>query len=222
MLKWANYLCKKTQDTMQDTVSFVFDQAIAYALTRLERDLPVSLVYHSLAHTHDEVVPIAAHLARMEGINDRETLLLLRTAAYYHDIGFVEQSYEHEAAGVQIARAVLPQFGYNAAQIELIEGLIMATRLPPSPRTLLEQILTDADLDSLGRFDFFSRSLDLRVELAASGIGIPLSDWYRQQLEFLSTHRYFTSSAHALRNVGKQHNIALLQSLITQQATSYQ
>jgi uncharacterized protein len=204
---------------MPDTVSLDCDrnQAIAYALARLERELPQELVYHSLAHTRDEVVPIVARLAQQEGIFDEEALLLLHTAACYHDIGFVEQVHDHEAAGVRIARAMLPGFGYRPAQVDTIEGLIMATKLPQSPRTLLERILADADLDSLGRLDFLQRSLDLRTELIALGASISLSEWYQRQIQFLSAHRYFTPSARAMRNRGKQHNMALLHSLLAQQ-----
>jgi uncharacterized protein len=58
------------------------------------------------------------------------------------------------------------------------------------------------------------RSLALRAELEASGSEIPLTDWYHQQIAFLSQHCYFTATARALRDEGKQHNIALLQSLL--------
>lgn len=199
---------------MQDRVSFDVEHAITYALNRLEHDLPAELVYHSLAHTRDEVEPVAIHLAHMEGIVNDESLLLLHTAAYYHDIGYVEDVHNHEAAGVRIARTVLPYFGYCAAQIDVIDGLIMATRQPQSPRTPLERILADADLDSLGRLDFIQRSLDLYAEVTTLGDTLSLAEWYQRQLEFLSTHCYFTSSACAMRNRGKQNNIELLRHML--------
>jgi uncharacterized protein len=190
-------------------------RAIAYALARLEHELSPDLAYHCLAHTCDEVVPAVERLARLESVS-QDALLLLRTAAYYHDIGFVQQRDNHEAASIAIARAVLPDCGYTPEDIAVIEGIIWATKLPQSPQTLLECIMADADLDSLGRLDFLSRSMNLHAEMAAFGDAILLKDWYHQQVQFLCNHRYFTASARQQRDQGKQNNIALLQSLLEQ------
>lgn len=190
-------------------------RAIAYALARLEQELSHELLYHSLAHTCDEVVPAVERLAQLEGISQQE-LLLLRTAAYYHDIGFIQQRDDHEAASIAIARAILPDCCYTPEDIAVVAGIIQATKLPQSPHTLLERIMADADLDSLGRLDFLPRSMALRSELAAFGADLPLRDWYRQQLQFLSHHQYFTASASKQRDRGKQNNIALLRSLLEQ------
>jgi uncharacterized protein len=175
-----------------------FERAQQYALERLERELPASLTYHCLAHTQDDVVPAVERLAALEGV-DGTDLLLLRTAAYYHDLGFVEQLADHEAAAVRIAAEVLPRFCYNPAQIDVIGGIILATRIPHEPHTHLEEIMVDADLDLFGRDDFWPLNRALRAELAA--LGRPMSDeeWYGSQLAFLQVHRYFTSSARTLR-----------------------
>ena len=190
-----------------------FERAKQYALDRLKRELDPALSYHSLAHTRDDVLPAAERLAVMEGV-DQESLLLLRTAACYHDVGFVQQRHEHEAAGVLIARATLPRLGYQPEQIDIICGMIMATRLPQSPHTPLEAILVDADLDSLGREDFLARSLALRDELAAFGAPVGEETWYDRQLEFLRAHRYFTMAARALRDAQKRRNIAAVRALL--------
>ncbi len=187
--------------------------AQAYAFLCLERELPPQLSYHSLAHTRDDVLPAVTRLADSIGITG-EDRLLLQTAACYHDIGFVLQREAHEMVSVQIARDILPSFGYNPAQLALISGMIMATRLPQSPQTLLEQMLADADLDSLGRADFFCRSLDLRAELAAYGNACSLNDWYGRQVQFLCQHCYFTPAARRLRDAGKQFNIIALRLLL--------
>ncbi len=189
-----------------------FERARQYALQRLERELAPILTYHSLAHTRDEVVPAAERLAIMEGIAG-DSLLLLRTAAVFHDIGFVDRRNGHEAASAQIAEQVLPQFGYSPPQIEAIRGMILATELGHAPTTHLEQILADADLDVLGREEYAQRSQDLRDELAALGHSLPDVDWYEGQLTFLETHQYFTASARALRDAGKQRNLELVLAL---------
>src|SRR6185436_11265006 len=98
-----------------------FEQARTYALQRLQRELPAALTYHSLAHTRDDVAPATLRLAAVAGVSG-EQRMLLHTAAYYHDIGFVLQRIDHEAIGAQIAAEVLPDFGYSPEQIDLIHG----------------------------------------------------------------------------------------------------
>lgn len=195
-----------------------FTGAVRYALNRLQHELSPDLCYHNLWHTCDEVVPTVEHLAHMSGV-DPEELLLLRTAAYYHDIGFVEQRADHELVGVRIAAEVLPGFGYNPSHIAVIRGIILATRLPQTPHTPLEQMLADADLSVLGRPDFLTRNQALRNELTAFGATIDEAQWYRQQLTFLQTHEYWTTAARTCYDAGKQDNSAILAGLL-QTATS--
>jgi uncharacterized protein len=184
-----------------------------YALGRLKRELPTTLIYHSLWHTQDDVLPAAERLAEWSGIKD-EPLLLLRTAALYHDLGFVSLRQGHEQLSAQIAAAMLPGFGYSPEQIERIRGMIMATRLPQTPHNLLEELLADADLDALGRDDYGPRNEALRAEMAAYGVTQTDKEWLQGQLEFLSNHNYFSPAAHALRDAKKQKNIEELKRLL--------
>lgn len=190
-----------------------FGQARAYALLRLERELPPTMCYHSLEHTRDDVAPASERLARVAGIEGQD-LMLLRTAAYFHDLGLIEQRENHETVSARLAELVLPGFGYAAEQIAAIKAMIMATRLPQQPSTFLASILADSDLDVLGRQDFVERNCLLRAELAA--FEPPLSDaaWYRQQITFVQTHRYWTPMARALRGNSKAHNLVALRELL--------
>lgn len=190
-----------------------FDQARVYALEQLRNGLSPALTYHSLAHTQDEVVPATRRLARGLGVAG-EPLKLLLTAAWYHDLGLIKDRVEHEAIGMAIARQALPQFGYTSRQIEQICAMIMATRLPQNPRTLLEEIIADADLDVLGREDFIARNAALRSEMAFFGFSVSDIEWYRSQMYFFQRHHYFTSAARILRNRQKQRNIAVLRELL--------
>jgi uncharacterized protein len=190
-----------------------FEGARRYVLDRLARELSPALRYHSLAHTRDDVTAATERLADMEGIGPADWLLL-QTGAYFHDIGFVEQREEHEAASVRIVREILPGYGYDPQQVDVIADLVMATRLPQTPATHLQEILTDADLDVLGRTDYWARNDDLRAEWAAFGLVVRDEDWHRGQIEFLSAHRYFTASARRLREATKQANLARLHLLL--------
>jgi len=59
-----------------------FERARAYALGRLERELPPALCYHSLNHTRDDVVVAIDRLAAAEGVTG-EALLLLRNGGLF-------------------------------------------------------------------------------------------------------------------------------------------
>jgi uncharacterized protein len=190
-----------------------FEQARAYALQRLERELPPALTYHSLAHTRDDVAPATLRLAAIAGVSG-EQCMLLHTAAYYHDIGFVMQRIDHEMVGAKIAAEILPSFGYSPAQIEMIHGMIMATKLPQSPRTVLEQLMADADLDALGRTDFITRNQALRDELAAYGAHWDDLAWAQEQLCFIGSHQYWTDAARQVRGQQQQRNIELIINMI--------
>jgi CheY-like chemotaxis protein/class 3 adenylate cyclase/predicted metal-dependent HD superfamily phosphohydrolase len=192
-----------------DRATADYAAARQYALDRLERELSPQLVYHSLRHTRDEVLPAAQRLAAMMDIGE-DDLRLLEIGAVYHDLGYTAQRQEHERLSAELAGQVLPEFGFSPAQIATVQGMIMATQTPQSPHTLLEQILADADLDVLGREDFERRNEDLRAELEKSGTQIDLERWYSSQLQALESHRYWTAAAQSLRNAGQQQNIERL------------
>ena len=193
--------------------TFNVERAKQYALQRLELELSPNLLYHGITHTRDEVVPTVEMLASMEGIQG-ELRSVLVTAAWFHDLGYIEVVTNHESVSAGLASAVLPGFGYSTEQVDVIKGIIMATLLPQSPKTHLEQIMADADLDVLGRDDFMLFNDNLRRELALLGQEFGDLDWYSQQLQFLELHTYFTVSARALRDAGQSRNIHVLEKML--------
>jgi uncharacterized protein len=192
-----------------------FHLAYAYAADLLTRELPKQFVYHTLWHTESEVLASVDRLAALTGISE-QALALLRTAAWFHDIGCVVQRQEHEAIGIGIARAVLPGFGYLPEHIHAINRMIWVTRLPQTPENECGKILADSDLDVLGRDDFLERNRVLREELALMGQPFGDQEWYRGQIKFMREHRYFTSAARELRTPQKMRNIELLQELLNE------
>ena len=189
-----------------------FDDLEEFMLDKLERELPKYLYYHNLKHTIDVGIQ-AEVLGRGEGISDEE-MLLLKTAALFHDSGQTIQTRDHELVGTGIAKEILPRFGYSQQQIEDINEIIMATKLPPQPKTLLQKIICDADLDYLGRSDFIPVSNTLYKELHEQKLIGSINDWNKLQVKFLSVHQYFTETGNKLREVNKQTQIDRLKSLI--------
>jgi len=182
-----------------------FEKARDFIFKKLENELPSSLSYHTVQHVRD-VYDCADRIGREEGVTDHDLQLLL-TAAAFHDSGFIHLRTGHEEESCRIALNVLPFYHYTDDDIEKICGMIMATRLPQSPQNHLEQILADADLDYLGRDDFFTIGDKLFKELLDAGIVKDHNEWNRVQLSFMENHCYFTPTAAAQRKEKKDDNI---------------
>lgn len=189
-----------------------FEKAKAYIQQWLHDSLPANLYYHGVHHTID-VCEATERYAVLEGINGLEAELL-QTAAWLHDAGFARQYFKNEPIGALIARELLPQFGYTDEHILRIEGMILATALPQNPHNHLEQIICDADLDYLGRDDFYTIAHTLKREWDEYGLKKNLREWYEQQIRFVENHQYFTLSAQSLRNANKQKHIAEMRALL--------
>ena len=184
-----------------------YEGAIAYARSRMEKELAPALHYHGLEHTFDLVLPAALRLAELYEL-DQEEIKLLGVAVAFHDIGWIDEGKEHEEFSVRLAWQVLPSYGFAPEQIDQIASMIMATRTPQNPNNLMEKIIADADLDGLGRDDFWLRNEALRTERSLNGQKTSDREWYQDQLQFLEAHHYHTDEARKLRDKGKQAHIA--------------
>jgi len=182
-----------------------FRQAGKYILNRLVKELPPHLSYHNVNHTMD-VYNAAERIAELEDISTHDKKLLL-TAAWYHDSGFLKIAKGHEEESCKIAQQTLPQYAYDSEDIERICAMIRATKVPQLPQNYLEQILADADLDYLGRDDFFTIGDTLYQELLSLGAINNETEWNEWQLEFLTRHRYFTKTAQLTRQERKENNL---------------
>jgi predicted metal-dependent HD superfamily phosphohydrolase len=187
-----------------------FKKVEKFILGKLKKELPKNLTYHSLGHIKD-VYSAAQSLAKLEDIKG-EDLTLLLTAVLFHDSGFLKQQKDHERVGCEYVREYLPEYSYTEEQIEKICGMIMATKIPQTPHNKLEQIICDADLDYLGRDDFFTIGNKLWDELCMYGIINTEVEWNKLQVRFLENHHYFTSSSKSLRKKKKAENLALIKS----------
>jgi uncharacterized protein len=191
-----------------------YERAWQHALHRLNHDLPDNLYYHSVPHTRDVVVPATERLADYYEVRDPDRTLLL-TAAWYHDLGFIEQFEKNEPIGARIAAETLPDFGYSPEQIAVVQDIIMATQIPHQPKNLLHEIIADADMDALGRVDFMLSAEQLRMEERDwRNRTYTDEEWFLFEMRFLSSHRYFTRAQRRFRNRGKVQNYLQLAKLL--------
>ena len=189
-----------------------FEKTKKYIFGKLKKDLAKHLSYHSVNHIKD-VYTAAENLALHEGVKGDDLTLLL-TAVLFHDSGFLMQQKGHESISCDIVRESLPQFEYTPEEIERICGMIMATSIPQTPHNLLEKIICDADLDYLGRDDFFTIGNNLYAELQVYGMINSEDEWNTMQVGFLKKHHYFTETAIRLRKAKKDENLNKVISLL--------
>lgn len=181
-------------------------------LDKLKKGLPPIFTYHGFDHVMD-VMEAAERIGKSEGLSE-EDMELLRVAVLFHDSGFLVNPKGHEEIGCDMAEKELPDFGYVKYEIAKICGMIRATKYPHHPAGKMEEIICDADLDYLGRDDFFEIGNKLYRELRARKILNTEEEWNRLQVNFLASHHYFTPTALQTRNEKKQENVERVRRLI--------
>ncbi|WP_417593004.1 HD domain-containing protein [Owenweeksia hongkongensis] len=167
--------------------------AMDFIINEMRGNIPPRLKYHSLEHTLSVIKCVERTATRTGVIGD--DLKLLLTAAAYHDSGFLNSYTNHEEEGCKNAKRLLPKFDFNAEQVEIVCNMIMATKVPQSPKTELEKLLCDADLDYLGGDDYYTISNKLYEELVLNGQDIDKGKWLSIQIKFLESHHYWTDWA---------------------------
>lgn len=192
-----------------------FQKAKSVVIGTLKKDLNPLLHYHNHRHTLD-VLDAVERLCAIEEIGQPD-LDIVRTAALFHDTGFLFEYDDNEKLACTYAHKVLPDLGYSNSRIMLICEAILATRIPQNPAgNKLSMILCDADLDYLGRDDFFTIALNLHQEWQAfHNKTIDFLEWYNTQFEFLVDHRYFTNAARNLREKKKHENLSQIKKLLS-------
>lgn len=173
-------------------------------------ELPDGIKFHDINHTlHPTrgVVAVANKIAISENISEHDRELLI-AAAYFHDTGYIREYEKNEPIAARMAGRILKLIGYKPDEVEKVQKMILATDLAREPKTHVEKILCDADLDNLGREDFFK--LDGKLREGRRARGIDVSDdakWYKGTLEIIKKHQYYTESQKKFREKGKQKNI---------------
>lgn len=174
----------------------------------LENELPTNLYYHNVSHTL-RVLDHAIIIANYEKVTEHE-LVLLKVAALFHDIGFTKVYTNHEEESCKRAAKELAKYNFSEDEIVIIEGMIMATRLPQTPRNKLEMILADADLEYLGTDMFLEIGNRLYKELQFRNKELTITEWNKLQINFLTNHSYFTAYCKQFRDEVKAKHLQTL------------
>ena len=162
-----------------------------FVMGMLQAKLPRQYTYHNYEHTL-YVVDKVAEIGNKENCTAEE-MLLLKAGALWHDAGFISVYEGHEEAGCELAKLYMPNFGFSVTAIDIVCGMIRSTKIPQQPKTKLEAIIADADLEYLGAAKAKQTAEKLFKELCALNPGLTRARWNKLQIAFLQNHRFFNT-----------------------------
>lgn len=200
----------------QDERNMRLDKIRKFIINELTSKSLGDCYYHGSEHSL-EVEKACVDISKYEdGITDKE-LELLRIASLSHDIGHIESMDNHEVLGCSFVIRTMPNFGYTEADISLVKSLILVTKFPHKPKTLLEDIICDADLSYIGTENYSCQAEKLKKELVELH-NYNFEDekkWIEFQVNFLEKHVFFTKYAQEKYNPTKKLIIETLKNKLT-------
>jgi len=181
----------------------------AYVTNFISEQVPSEFAYHNIEHTIN-VVHACREIGRLVQISEQEQTIL-ELAAWFHDTGYDKGPQDHEERSCKYARAYLAKQDFDEIALQTIEACIMATKLPQTPTSLLQQIICDADLSHLGLKNYWDRCGRVRQELTVTkGVMMSEQEWIDFELGFITSQQYKTEVAKALYNKRKNKHIRQL------------
>jgi HD superfamily phosphodiesterase len=201
-------------------MSNIYKQVEHYVVGLFQSNPKPRLIFHSLQHTKNIVKrseEIAAHYNLTE-----QDMLAVYIAAWFHDTGHLFTTpAHHEDKSIELMKAFMLINNPDENLTKIIEGCINATKRVEEPKTLLEQIVKDADTYHLGTPEFKKTNKQVRKEVSQDEDNpIKKVDWDVRTLEFMEKHKYYTSYCKELLEKGKEENIQKLRQKIVEGSVS--
>lgn len=189
----------------------LIERISAHVISLFDQYQTNDLMFHNLEHTKT-VVKRTSEIAAKYPFEEFEIFILLG-AAWFHDTGHLDGgTHLHEDRSVIIMRNFLEPKGITKEIIDKIESCICATKIPQRPKSIMEEIICDADTFHLGTEDFLKTDELLKKEFELRNI--PVDNWEEKTLSLLQSHKYFTPYCQAFLNDGKAENINLVSYLL--------
>lgn len=192
----------------------IIDKSKKHVKSLFEEGNTGLLTYHNWTHTQN-VLEASILIAKNSKEVEIEKFEQIELAAIFHDIGFIEGAEDHEKRGAEKAVSFLMNESYSSEDIQLVERLILATKMGHKPMDIYERIIMDADLSHLGKSNYMEttfQSLPLEIN-NCSDVKMSKMDWINKCITFLSAHNYLTEFARMTYGKMKEENLEKIKNL---------
>jgi predicted metal-dependent HD superfamily phosphohydrolase len=181
-----------------------------YVFSLLTKELSSDFFYHNLSHTQ-RVVNATKELIEGENISEVDANILL-LAAWFHDVGYIKGTENHEESSVRIVTNFLEEYNIDESIINNVNKLIRTTKMGTEADGILEKIIKDADCAHLAKKSFSNISDLLKEEFTlVCNKKYSDSEWIQENINFLANnHNYYTNFAQKNWQQGKDKNLAQL------------
>jgi predicted metal-dependent HD superfamily phosphohydrolase len=143
---------------------------------------------------------------------DKEDVRILHIAAWFLETGYCKDYNNYQIASVALANNYLKEKLVDDEIIRAIEDIILSTRIPQQPVTLMAQVLCDASMYHLAEKKFLSSIENLRIEYrGVCKKEYTDKDWLAENINTINHHFYFTSAAKEMFEKKKQKQKASMQ-----------
>lgn len=198
-----------TERKYSKTADSLIEKTKVHCRQLIEHSRCSKLPFHNWQHTVN-VVRNAHEIGAAKKI-DNSSLEFLVIAAYFHDVGHVNGTKNHERKSCEYLMDFLGENGYQQDYIEVIQGIILATVMPQIPNTELQKVICDADLAHLGKTSFWIQNERLRKEWSGYCHKVFSNrQWVELNIKFLECHDFKTQYAKDRFGERKNRNIAQL------------
>lgn len=186
-------------------------KAVENHVSGLFRDKhPEGLSYHSIDHTMF-VVKATEKIGKETGL-DQHDLQVAKVAAWFHDVGYLYTTDDHESESKKKAGEFLKSLGVDDDEVGAVLACIEATRVPQKPHGESASVLCDADMMHLSMPDYYDHIERMRKERKViEGRKISKQEFDKTSVLFFNNHTYHTEYGKTVLNKGKEINYTMIQ-----------
>lgn len=195
---------------MEKTDSILLKDVEQFVVDTLEADLPLEMTYHSVDHSR-YVANATEKIGKETGLSPHE-LVLAKVAAWFHDVGYVNSTDDHETESAILADQFLSSWGLDPEDILEIKACIEATRIPQKPKSDIAKVVCDADMAHLASPDYFDLIELMRKERKfIDQRKISKQAFDMNSISFFDKHVFHTTYAKTNFQSGKEKNFTMIE-----------